>query len=105
MPFPPHAAGGGCDCLPRPSGAAAPDSDPPAARADPAPAPAFVLHYEDRWFAVEKRVAFDAPGLAAALAMIAHEPIGRWAVLSMDGAVVCRRGGEPGDAADYWVAD
>jgi hypothetical protein len=54
---------------------------------------------------MEKRVAFDAPDLAAALAMMEHEPIGRWATLSMDGAVVCRRGGEPGDAAAYWVAD
>lgn len=100
MPFPPPAAGGGCDCLPRPSGAA-PEIDPPVSVA----APAFVLHYEDRWFGMEKRVAFDAPDLAAALAMMEHEPIGRWAVLSMDGAVVCRRGGEPGDAAAYWVAD
>lgn len=54
---------------------------------------------------MEKRVAFGAPDLAAALAMMELEPIGRWAILSMDGAVVCRRGGEPGDAADYWVAD
>lgn len=101
MPFPISAAGGGCDCLPRRSGAA-PEIDPPA---EPVTASAFVLHYEDRWFGMEKRVAFDAPDLAAALAMMEHEPIGRWAVLSMDGAVVCRRGGEPGDAAAYWVAD
>ncbi len=101
MPFPIPAAGGGCDCLPRPSGAA-PDIESPAV---PVCAPAFVLHYEDRWFGVEKRVAFDASDLAAALAMMEHEPIGGWAVLSMDGEVVCRRGGEPGDAAAYWVAD
>lgn len=101
MPFPPPAATGGCDCLPRPTDAL-PDIDPPA---DPAPTPAFVLHYQDRWFGVEKRVAFDAPDLAAALAMMEHEPIGGWAVLSMDGEVVCRRGGEPGDAAAYWVVD
>lgn len=104
MPFPLPAAGGGCDCLPRPTDAL-PDIDPPAAPADPDPTPAFVLHYEDRWFGMEKRVAFDAPDLAAALAMMEHEPIGRWAVLWMDGVVVCRRGGEPGDAAAYWVAD
>jgi len=105
VPFPPPAAGGGCDCLPRPSGAA-PEIDPPAEPVPaPVPGPAFVLHYEDRWFGMEKRVAFDAPDLAAALAMMEHEPIGSWAVLSMGGAVVCRRGGEPGDAAAYWVAD
>ncbi|WP_144037796.1 hypothetical protein [Sphingopyxis sp. KK2] len=95
MPIPPPAAAGGCDCLPRPL------------RAEPVPAPAatYVLRYEDRWFGVEKRVAFDAPDLVAALAMMEHEPIGRWAELSLDGVLVCRRGGEPGGAADYWVVD
>lgn len=99
MTFPPTAAAGGCDCLPRPSDTD--DMDIPV----PPPMPAFELRYEDRWFGMEKRVAFEAPDLAAALAMMEHEPIGRWAVLSQDGILVCRRGGEPGDAADYWVAD
>lgn len=99
MTPPPNAAAGGCDCLPsprRPEGA-----DAPA----PPPTFAFVLRYEDRWFGIEKRVAFDAPDPATALALIEHEPIGRWAELSQGGVVICRRGGEPGDAADYWVAD
>jgi hypothetical protein len=89
----PHSKGPGssdCTCLARPG--------------DAAPI-AFVLRYEDRWFGLEKRVAFAAPDVAAALAMMELEPIGRWAELSRDGELICRRGGEPGGAADYWVAD
>ncbi len=95
MPILPPAAAGGCDCLPRSS------------RREPVPEPAatYVLRYEDRWFGVEKSVAFDAPDLVAALAMMEHEPIGDWAELSLDGLLICRRGGEPGGAADYWVVD
>ena len=96
MPLPeddPRRASGSCDCLPRPP------------RAAPAPAATYVLRYEDRWFGVEKRVALDAPDLVAALAMMEHEPIGRWAELSKDGAIICRRGGEPGGTGDYWVVD
>lgn len=100
MTFPPDAAAGGCACLPRP-----PDMDPGFDISAAPPALAFVLRYQDRWFGVEKRVAFEAPDVAAALAMMEHEPIGGWAELSLDGAIVCRRGGEPGGAADYWVAD
>jgi hypothetical protein len=96
---PPNAAAGGCDCLPPPPRRESADTPAP-----PTP-PAFVLRYEDRWFGIEKRVVFDAPDTATALALIEHEPIGRWAELSQEGVVICRRGGEPGDAADYWVAD
>lgn len=99
--YPNPSGHGGCDCLPRPTaedrGA---DPTPRASAATP-----FVLRYEDRWFGLEKRVTFAAPDVAAALAMMELEPIGRWAELSRDGAVICRRGGEPGGAADYWVAD
>lgn len=100
MTPPPNAAAGGCDCLPPPPRRESADTPAP-----PAPTPAFVLRYEDRWFGIEKRVVFDAPDTATALALIEHEPIGRWAELSQDGVVICRRGGEPGDAVDYWVAD
>lgn len=90
----PRRASGSCDCLPRP-----PCAEPAARVAT------YVLHYEDRWFGMEKRVAFDAPDLVAALAMMEHEPIGRWAELSKDGSIICRRGGEPGGVGDYWVVD
>ena len=97
---------GGCDCLPRRT---AEDRGAEDRGADPAPrasaAIPFVLRYEDRWFGLEKRVTFAAPDVAAALAMMELEPIGRWAELSQGGAVICRRGGEPGGAVDYWVAD
>ena len=99
MTTPPDAAAGGCECLPP---RRHPERDDPSqSRA----VIAFVLRYEDRWFGIEKRVAFDAPDLATALALAEHEPVGRWAELSRDGVVVCRRGGEPGGAAHYWVAD
>ena len=103
----PNASGhGGCDCLPRRT---AEDRGAEDRGADPAPrasaAIPFVLRYEDRWFGLEKRVTFAAPDVAAALAMMELEPIGRWAELSQGGAVICRRGGEPGGAVDYWVAD
>ncbi len=85
---------GGCDCLPRPDSVA-----------DVRPLTAFVLRYRDAWFGMEKRVAFEAEDVAAALAMMDREPIGEWAELSSGGEVICRRGFEPGGAADYWVAD
>lgn len=100
---PPHGrADGDCDCLPRPA-----DSDPnPEPDSDPGPPmTTFVLRYQDAWFGVEKRVAFEAVDVAAALAMMAREPVGAWAELLHDGAVVCRRGHEPGGAPDYWVVD
>ncbi len=85
----PHA---GCDCLPRPE-----EAGPPAQT--------YVLRYEDRWFGIEKSVTFEAEDVAAALAMMEHEPIGRWAELSRDGMLVCRRGRTPGGDADYWTVD
>ncbi|WP_188236850.1 hypothetical protein [Sphingopyxis sp. LK2115] len=99
MTIPLDAAAGGCECLP-PRRRLERD-DPPAER----PVNAFVLRYEDRWFGIEKRVAFEAPDLATALAMVEHEPIGRWAELSLDGRTLCRRGGEPDGGARYWVVD
>ena len=54
---------------------------------------------------MEKRVAFEAEDVAAALVMMEREPIGAWAELTQDGNVICRRGFEPGGAADYWVID
>src|SRR3546814_16544037 len=54
---------------------------------------------------MERRVAFEAEDVAAALAMLEREPIGEWAELSSEGEVICRRGHEPGGAADYWVVD
>lgn len=85
---------GECDCLPRPDA--------------PAEAPVlttFVLRYQDAWFGMEKRVAFEAQDVAAALVMMEREPIGAWAELTQDGITMCRRGFEPGGAADYWVVD
>lgn len=90
------SGGSPCDCLPRP------DSPPVAA----APTlTTFVLRYRDAWFGMEKRVAFEAEDVAAALAMMEREPIGDWAELTQDGALICRRGHEPGDAPDYWAVD
>lgn len=89
----PNARGGGCACLQRPD-----DRPPPVL-------PSFVLRYEDRWFGIEKRVTFKAEDVAAALAMMEHEPIGGWAELTLDGKVVCRRGRTPGGDADYWTVD
>jgi len=65
----------------------------------------YILRYQDAWFGIEKRVAFEAEDVAAALAMMEREPIGGWAELSKDGEVICRRGHEPGGATDYWVVD
>ena len=90
-------ADGGCDCLPRPIDPAPPPIAPPAKT--------FVLRYQDAWFGMEKRVAFEAEDVAAALVMMAREPIGGWAELLHDGEVICRRGHEPGRAPDYWVVD
>lgn len=94
---PNSSARGGCDCLPRPV-----DAEPPT---DAPVLATYVLRYQDAWFGMEKRVAFEAEDVAAALAMMEREPIGAWAELSQDGAVICRRGHEPGGATDYWVAD
>src|SRR3546814_2971417 len=41
----------------------------------------FLLRYRDAWFGMEKRVAFEAEEVAAALAMMEREPIGEWAEL------------------------
>ena len=54
---------------------------------------------------MEKRVAFEAEDVAAALVMMEREPIGDWAELTQDGEIICRRGHEPGGATDYWVVD
>lgn len=81
---------GECDCLPRPENQAL---------------TTFVLRYQDAWFGMEKRVAFEAEDVAAALVMMEREPIGAWAELTSEGEVICRRGYEPGGAADYWVVD
>ena len=98
MKFPSaHSGGpkdGDCDCLPRP--------ETPANARTLTP---FLLRYRDAWFGIEKRVAFEAEDVAAALAMMEREPIGEWAELSSEGEVICRRGHEPGGAPDYWVVD
>lgn len=100
---------GGCDCLPRPDAAAAPAeaaAPPTFAIAPEAAATAFVLRYEDRWFGFEKRVAFAADDVAAAIEMMEHEPTGRWAELWHEGQLVCRRTrAEGAAAADYWTVD
>ncbi|MBE1526579.1 hypothetical protein GGC65_001035 [Sphingopyxis sp. OAS728] len=85
---------GECECLPRPE-----------IPADVAVLTTFVLRYQDAWFGMEKRVAFEAEDVAAALVMMERETIGAWAELTQDGNVICRRGFEPGGAADYWVVD
>ncbi len=85
---------GECDCLPRPD---APAVFPVLTT--------FVLRYQDAWFGMEKRVAFEAQDVAAALVMMEREPIGAWAELTQGGEIICRRGFEPGGAADYWVVD
>ncbi len=85
---------GECDCLPRPD---APAESPVLTT--------FVLRYQDAWFGMEKRVAFEAQDVAAALVMMEREPIGAWAELTQGGEIICRRGFEPGGAADYWVVD
>ena len=88
--YPSGSSDGECDCLPRP--------ETPALTT-------YVLRYQDAWFGMEKRVAFEAEDVAAALVMMEREPIGAWAELTQDGNVICRRGFEPGGAADYWVVD
>lgn len=101
---------GGCDCLPYPAETGdaaepAPESQPTFA-VDPAAAgTAYVLRYEDRWFGFEKRVAFSADDVAAAIEMMEHEPIGRWAELWHEGQLVCRRGRAASGEADYWTID
>jgi hypothetical protein len=91
--YPSGSSDGECDCLPPPDVSAAPALT------------TYVLRYQDAWFGMEKRVAFEAEDVAAALAMMEREPIGAWAELSKDGDVICRRGHEPGGASDYWVVD
>lgn len=88
--YPRGSGDGECDCLPRP--------ESPVLTT-------YVLRYQDAWFGMEKRVAFEAEDVAAALVMMEREPIGAWAELTQDGNVICRRGFEPGGAADYWVVD
>lgn len=92
--YPSGSSDGDCDCLPR-----------PAIPADATMLTTFVLRYQDAWFGMEKRVAFEAEDVAAALVMMEREPIGAWAELTQDGNVICRRGFEPGGAAKYWVVD
>lgn len=94
---------GGCDCLPRPPKAVA--AEPATSEPAAIPTTTYVLRYEDRWFGVEKRVAFEAETVAEALELMEREPVGRWAELTCDGRLVCRRGGEPGGGRDYWVVD
>lgn len=102
---------GGCDILPRPevevAAGPAPEPGPaPTFAVDPAAAgTAYVLRYEDRWFGFEKRVAFSADDVAAAIEMMEHEPIGRWAELWHEGQLVCRRGRAESGEADYWTID
>lgn len=101
---------GGCDCLPPPvetEAAADPVKEPgPTFAVDPAAAgTAYVLRYEDRWFGIEKRVAFSADDIAAAIELMEHEPIGRWAELWHEGQLVCRRGRAASGEADYWTID
>ncbi len=86
-------ARGACDCLPG------------SAHPKPPQLTTFTLRYQDAWYGMEKRVAFEAEDVAAALTMMAREPIGGWAELLQDGEVICRRGHEPGGAPDYWVVD
>lgn len=88
--YPSGSSDGDCDCLPRPESLVL---------------NTYVLRYQDAWFGMEKRVAFEAEDVAAALVMMEREPIGAWAELTQDGNVICRRGFEPGGAADYWVVD
>lgn len=95
QPYSGGSSDGECDCLPRP------DTSP----ADAPVLATFVLRYQDAWFGMEKRVAFEAEDVAAALAMMEREPIGSWAELTRDGVLICRRGNEPEGAADYWVVD
>jgi len=83
-----------------------PNAPPPTFATPPeAAATAYVLRYEDRWFGFEKRLAFAAPDVAAAIEMMEHEPIGRWAELWHEGQLVCRRGRDEGGSADYWTID
>lgn len=96
MNIPPDTRKGGCDCLPRP---------PQTMPIEAPPTTIFVLRYQDRWFGVEKRVTFAAADVAEALEMMEREPIGGWAELSTGGEIICRRGGEPDGAHDYWVVD
>ena len=94
---------GGCDCLPRPTDAREPRAATP--QPEPRPVDTYMLRYEDRWFGLEKRVTFEAGDLAAALALMEHEPIGSWAELTKDGKTVCRRGRTPSGDTDDWTVD
>ena len=95
LPRPNSSGSGDGECLPRPH-----------SPADSAPfLTTYVLRYRDAWFGMEKRVAFEAEDVAAALVMMEREPIGDWAELTQDGEIICRRGHEPGGATDYWVVD
>jgi hypothetical protein len=91
---PSGSSDGECDCLPRPE-----------TQADRPVLTTYVLRYQDAWFEMEKRVAFEAEDVAAALAMMEREPIGQWAELTSGDEMICRRGFEPGGARDYWVVD
>ena len=102
MKFPHATSGekdGDCDCLPRPE-TSAPETSANARTLTP-----FLLRYRDAWFGMEKRVTFEAEDVATALAIMEREPIGEWAELSSGDELICRRGHEPGGAADYWVVD
>ena len=88
--YPSGSGDGECACLPRP---------------EIQVLTTYVLRYQDAWFGMEKRVAFEAEDVAAALVLMEREPIGDWAELTQDGKVICRRGFEPGGAPDYWVVD
>ncbi len=96
--YPRGSSDGECDCLPRPEIPVDTPADGPVLTT-------YVLRYQDAWFGMEKRVAFEAEDVAAALAMMEREPIGAWAELTSEGEMICRRGFEPGGAADYWVVD
>ena len=96
----PSERSGGCACLSRPADDGPERSVPPAP-----PTETYILRYEDRWFGIEKSVTFEAEDVAAALALMEHEPIGSWAELRRNGTLVCRRGRTPAGDADYWTVD
>src|SRR3546814_21073070 len=89
-----HSGGqkdGDCDCLPRPETSANVRTLTP-----------FLLRYRDAWLGRERRVAFEAEDVAAAVGMMESEPIGEWAKMSREGEVISHRGHKPGGAAEYW---
>ncbi|PZQ20616.1 MAG: hypothetical protein DI569_14850 [Sphingopyxis macrogoltabida] len=108
-----RSAAGGCDSIPRPD-----RPDRPAAVLPPVAggvedrrraAATFVLRYQDRRYGIEKRVTFEAAGLAQALALAEYEPIGDWAELATEAAdgqvFLCRRRRRADGRLDYWTAD